>query len=89
MILIGQAKCQVPQIEDYKALYRPDANTFLKNFVPEGFSTVSNIQALEVIDQYFLDASGKVAIPDYTEGNVNYYRKGNIAIQEVCSIWSV
>ncbi|SUI98211.1 Uncharacterised protein [Sphingobacterium spiritivorum] len=59
---LSSVKAQVQQIEDFRDLYMPDPETFLTGFIPAGFTRISHIEALDVIDTFFMERSGKRAI---------------------------
>ncbi|GEM_PF-1379613 len=86
IIFAGQLQAQQPKIEDYMALYRPNPDLLLSNFVPSEYSPVSNIQALQVIDDFFLERYGEVAKPGYTGTSTKFYKKGNVVMS--CSIFN-
>ncbi|TJZ61253.1 hypothetical protein FAZ15_08625 [Sphingobacterium olei] len=84
--LLVSGKAQVPQLEDFLHLYKPDPDGFLTGFVPQGFVKIDHIQALGVIDAFFMEKSGRNAIPGYTTPNVNYYQRGNIVMS--CGVFN-
>ncbi|MGJ1447890.1 hypothetical protein ACR79S_14995 [Sphingobacterium spiritivorum] len=84
--LLSSVKAQVQQIEDFKDVYMPDPETFLTGFIPAGFTRISHIEALDVIDTFFMERSGKRAIFGFTSDQVNYYKKGNIVMS--CKIYN-
>ena len=82
----GSAQGQQQKIEDFRHIYMPDPDGVLTGFVPAGFTKISHIEALEVIDAFFMDFLGKKAREGYTGPEVNYYRKGNVVMS--CGIYN-
>lgn len=80
------AKAQVQTIEDFRSVYMPEPELFLKDFIPPGFVQISHTQALGVIDSFFMEKMNKKTLPEFTKPYINYYKKGNIVI--TCNIYN-
>lgn len=77
---------QVQKIEDFRAYYKPDPEVYLKNFIPPGFTHIHHLDAVPVIDAFFMEAMGKHSRPGFTSSAANYYQKGNIVMS--CSVYN-
>ncbi|MBE8712519.1 hypothetical protein [Sphingobacterium hungaricum] len=77
-VLSSISKGQVQQIEDFHHLYSPAPELFLKDFVPPGFVKIEPIQALDVINDYFMERMGETVGTDYLYSYGSYYQKGNV-----------
>ncbi|TJZ61254.1 hypothetical protein FAZ15_08630 [Sphingobacterium olei] len=86
LLLSVSGKTQVPQLEDFLHLYMPDPDGFLTGFVPQGFVKIDHIQALNVINAFFIENLGGEPNPGYTTPNVNHYQRGNIVMS--CGVFN-